>query len=74
MVFVPNPYCINIGDRVKLEAPMTTGLGTFTKGHEFTVFAETDRGYSLRDDDGNEALECSAPFAKLVLVRRRVSY
>lgn len=43
---------------------------TYTKGHEFTVYDESERGWDLEDDDGNKLCECLLIYDKLELVEK----
>jgi hypothetical protein len=41
---------------------------TYTKGHEFTVYDSSSRGWDLIDDDGNKITECLFIHDKLELL------
>lgn len=60
MAFIKKGY--NVGDRVRIKHDVSNMLGTFTKGHEFTIKQSSShdgprRGVDLVDDDGNELIE-----------------
>jgi hypothetical protein len=46
-----------IGDTIILTENKSHVYGTFNVGHEMTVIGRGDRGYDLRDNDGNDLLE-----------------
>jgi len=48
---------IGIGVRVRLTEDVEMFNCTYTKGHEFNVIAEGERGFDLQDDEGNKILE-----------------
>lgn len=56
MTFIPKKS--DISRRVRLIKPITCLAGTFTVGHEFTIVGESNRGHDLRDDAGNDLIEC----------------
>lgn len=48
---------IEVGSRVRLKEDYELYNAIYTKGHEFTVISEGERGFNLRDDDGYEIVE-----------------
>lgn len=61
---------IKIGSRVRLLKDVEMHNYTYTKGHEFTVYDESERGWDLEDDDGNKLCECLLIYDKLELVEK----
>ena len=59
---------IKIGSRVRLLEDVEMFNCTYTKGHEFTVYDGSYRGWDLVDDDGNKMDECLFIHDKLELV------
>lgn len=59
---------IKLGSRVRLTEDVDMHNVTYTKGHEFNVYAETQRGFDLIDDDGNKMDECLFIHDKLELI------
>lgn len=59
---------IKIGSRVKLLEDIEMFTCTYTKGHEFTVYGESYRGWDLVDDEGNKMDECLFIHDKLKLI------
>lgn len=59
---------IKIGSRVRLLEDVEMFNCTYTKGHEFTVYGSSYRGWDLIDDDGNKMNECLFIHDKLELV------
>ena len=49
---------LKIGDRVRLTEDITNMYMPFLKGHIFTIFDSSYRGWDLIDDDGNKMVEC----------------
>jgi len=63
---------IRIGSRIRLldDIPM---FGIFyKKGHQFTVYGGSYRGWDLIDDDGHKMTECLFIHDKLELIDRRL--
>ena len=60
---------IKIGSRVRLLKDVEMFNCTYTKGHEFNVISSSYRGWDLKDDDGNEMVECLFIHDKLKLVQ-----
>lgn len=56
-MFIPVKNACKVGDRVRLTRDVDVIMGTFTKGHEFTVTFIGERGPDLIDDDGNSLTE-----------------
>jgi hypothetical protein len=48
---------MEIGSRIVLTADVKMSTCTYKKGHEFTIVAEGERGFDIRDDDGNMICE-----------------
>ena len=48
---------IQVGSRIRLLDNLHLAHFTYTKGHEFTIEAEGERGFDLVDDDGNHIYE-----------------
>lgn len=46
-----------IGSRVRLTEDLEMFNCTYTKGHEFTIYGQTQRGFDLVDADGNKVTE-----------------
>ena len=63
---------ITIGSRVRLldDIPMFNVI--YKKGHQFTVYGESYRGFNLIDDNGNKIDECLFIEDKLELIDRRL--
>lgn len=59
---------IKIGSRVRLTKDVSLFHRTFTKGHEFTVYGSSYRGWDLVDDDGNKMDETLFIHNKLELI------
>lgn len=59
---------IKVGSRVKLKEPIEMFNCTYTKGHKFIVYGESQRGFNLIDDDGNKMNECLFMHDKLELI------
>ena len=59
---------IKVGSRVRLTDDEEMINCTYTKGHEFNIISESERGFNLEDDDGNKILECLFIHHKLELV------
>jgi len=55
---------ITIGSRVRL----LDDIETYKKGHQFTVYGGSYRGFDLIDDDGNKIGECLFIHNKLELI------
>jgi len=58
---------LKIGDRVRLNEDITNMYMPFPKGHIFTIFGSTLRGWDLVDDNGNKLVECLFIHDKLEL-------
>lgn len=67
-MFIPNENIIKVGDRVRLTHNVKTLSGTFTRGHEFNVIGDGERGFDLQDDESRKILECG-PFVTLEKVQ-----
>jgi hypothetical protein len=59
---------IEIGSRVRLKEDIEMFDCVYTKGHEFTVYGSSERGWDLVDDDGNKMDETRLISDKLELV------
>ena len=59
---------IKIGSRIRLKEDVDMVNVTYTKGHEFTVYNSSYRGWDLIDDDGNKIDECLFIHDKLELI------
>lgn len=59
---------IEIGSRVRLNEDHEMNHKTYKKGHEFTVYGSSYRGWDLVDDDGNKIDECLFMHDKLELI------
>lgn len=59
---------IKIGSRVRLLDDIEMFDCIYTKGHEFTVYGSSCRGWDLVDDDGNKLDECLFIHDKLELI------
>lgn len=59
---------IKIGSKIRLTEDIEMFNCTYTKGHEFNVVGETQRGFDLEDKDGNRMEECLFIHDKLELV------
>lgn len=65
-MFVPNKKT-TIGQRVELLHDVKVMSGTFTKGSILTIVSDAgQRGWNLKDDEGNNLLECSSDTFKLL--------
>lgn len=60
---------ITIGSRVRLLKDVKMFDCTYTKGHEFTVYGSSYRGWDLVDDDGNKIDETGFISDKLKLIK-----
>lgn len=63
---------ITIGSRVRLLDDIKMFNTTYKKGHQFTVYNESYRGFDLIDDNGNKMDECLFIHDKLELIDRRL--
>lgn len=61
---------IQIGSRVRITEDIEMFNCTYIKGHEFTVYGSSQRGWDLIDDDGHKMDECLFIHDKLELVTR----
>jgi len=59
---------ITIGSRVRL----IDDTNRFSKGHEFTVYGHSFRGFDLVDDQGNKMDECLFIHDKLELIEEKL--
>ena len=59
---------IDIGSRVKLNDDVHMTDIIYKKGHEFTVYRGSDRGWDLVDDEGNKLDETRFISNKLELI------
>ena len=59
---------IKIGSRICLNEELDMGYCVYTKGHEFNVISEGERGFNLEDDDGNKVAETRMVLYKFNLV------
>jgi hypothetical protein len=59
---------IKIGSRIRLKEDVAMFNCTYTKGHEFNVVSQSQRGFDLEDDDGHKMEECLFIHDKLELV------
>lgn len=57
-----------IGSRVKLTEDISLFNKQFKKGHIFTIYGSSYRGWDLIDDDGNKMDECLFIHDKLELL------
>lgn len=53
---------LDTGCRVVLKKNLDLLKGRFTKGHEFTITGESQRGFDIIDADGNEAIEVDSDY------------
>lgn len=59
MAFIPNKCVFSVGDKVTLAREVSAIIGTFEKGTVVTISdINPYRGYSIKDDLGNELIEC----------------
>lgn len=59
MSFIKNKYSFSVGDIVTLAREVSAIIGTFEKGTVVTISdVNPYRGYSIKDDLGNELIEC----------------
>lgn len=58
---------LKIGDRVRLTEDITDMYMLFPKGHRFTIFDSSYRGWDLVDDNGHKMTECLFIHDKLEL-------
>jgi hypothetical protein len=65
---------IEIGSRVRLLEDVEMFECVYTKGHEFTVYGASYRGWDLIDDDGNKIDECLFIHDKLELLMEKCYY
>jgi hypothetical protein len=59
---------MKIGSRVRLKEEHKMHSRTYDKGHEFTIYNSSYRGWDLVDDTGNKIDECLFMEHKLELV------
>ncbi len=59
---------IKIGSRVRLTEDVEMFDLTYKKGHEFTVYGSSYRGWDLKDDFGNVMNECLFIHNRLELI------
>lgn len=59
---------MTIGSRVRLLEDIEMFNCIYTKGHEFTIYGKSYRGFDLVDDDGNKIDECLFIEDKLELI------
>lgn len=59
---------IGIGIRVRLTEDVEMHDCIYTKGHEFNVIGEGERGFDLEDDDGNQLFETRLMNHKLKII------
>ena len=60
---------IGINIRVRLTEDVEMPNCTYTKGHEFNVIGEGERGFDLEDDDGNVIFETRLMSNKLEIIK-----
>ena len=59
MSFIPNKSGFSVGDKATLAREVSAIIGTFEKGTVVTISGiDPYRGYSIKDDLGNEIIEC----------------
>lgn len=46
-----------IGSRIRLKEELDMGYCTYSKGHEFNIIEDSERGFSIEDDEGNRVVE-----------------
>jgi len=63
-----NKDIIKVGSRVKLNEEVDMGYCVYSKGHEFNVVSQGERGFNLEDDDGNKIFETRLMYYKLDLI------
>lgn len=68
MTFVPNNP--TVGSRIRIDHDVEVIAGTYTRGHEFTITEEGGRGWSLRDDNGNELHDFGRLGERFTILRR----
>ena len=61
---------MDIGSRVRLNESHQMQNITYKKGHEFTIYGSSQRGWDLIDKDGNKLDECLFMEHKLELVKK----
>ena len=61
---------IKLGSRVKLLDDVEMFSCTYKKGHEFTVYGQSCRGFDLMDDNGNKIDESLFINNKLELISK----
>lgn len=44
---------MKIGDRIFITKPLVMHHKTYPIGHEFTIISSSQRGWDIKDDDGN---------------------
>lgn len=64
---IPNKQ-ITVGSRVRLTEDHEMPGCTYTKGHEFTIYGSSYRGFDMVDDDGNKIDEALFMHHKLELI------
>ena len=57
MAFIKKKNGYEIGERVKTTIKHESMSGYFEIGTEVTVIGESERGYEIQDDEGNEMIE-----------------
>jgi hypothetical protein len=53
MAFIPKKDSMKVGDWVQLTANIEVMSGTFTRGTQMLIVSEGERGFDLRDREGN---------------------
>lgn len=59
MAFIPAKRVFSMGDKATLAREVSAIVGTFEKGTVVTISnIDPYRGFSIKDDYGNELIEC----------------
>ena len=59
---------MEVGSRVRLNEDVEMNHCVYTKGHEFSIVDESERGFDLVDDDGYTICETRLMHNKLELI------
>ena len=59
---------MKIGSRVRINDDVDMTHCVYKKGHEFTIVDEGERGFDLKDEDGNMIYETRLMHHKLELI------
>jgi len=58
MGYIVTKNGFNVGDKIKLTKELKSIKGTFTEGSEVYIIGVGNRGYDIKDAEGNQMFEC----------------